>query len=63
MTLSIEVKIVILGAGLYKGTKQETSRFIHIIFEGRIISSVSAKFTYSEILGLRGYRLYVKLFG
>ena len=28
-------QIVILGADLYKGTRQETSKNIHIIFEGR----------------------------
>ena len=28
---------------MYKGTWQETSKIIHIIFEGRKISSVSAK--------------------
>ena len=52
MTLSIKgLKIIILGADMYKGAQQETSNIIHIIFEGRKISSVSAKF---DIFGNSG---------
>ena len=40
----VGLKIVILGADLYKRTRQETSKCIHIIFEGRKILYVSAKF-------------------
>ena len=29
------LKIVILGAAMYEGTQQETSKFLHLTFEGR----------------------------
>ena len=54
------LNIVIFRRDLYKGTRQDTCKLIHIILGESKITSGSADVTYSEILGLCEYCLYFK---